>query len=284
MLNELARERAEKIQKFLDQYFSRKSELLSAHAQLIESVRYSLLQEGGKRFRPLLSLLVAEALGYPPERTLAFGAAVECVHTYSLIHDDLPAMDNDDFRRGQPTNHKVFGEATAILAGDGLLTEAFRMISDEYRREPELAIQLVSELARAAGLFGMVGGQAIDMGSKKEAVTLDQLRQMHVLKTGALIRVSAVGAAILCRADESKIRDISDYAENLGLAFQVADDLLDFVPERPEPGSYPALLGVEKTRAFLNQLTEACLNSLSSWSANAEPLREIARYNQNRAK
>ena len=284
MLNELARERAEKIQKFLDDHFALKGELLPAHVRLIESVRYSLLQEGGKRFRPLLSLLVAEALGFPAEKALPYAAAVECVHTYSLIHDDLPAMDNDEFRRGQPTNHIVYGEATAILVGDGLLTEAFYLIAEGYRGEPEVAVRLVSELARAAGLFGMVGGQAIDMGSKKEAVTLEELRKMHTLKTGALIRASAVGAAILCRADEAKIRDISDYSENLGLAFQVADDLLDFVPDQPEPGSYPSLLGVEKSRAFLNELTEACLNSLSSWSENADPLREIARYNQSRTK
>mgnify|MGYP001115902173 CR=1 FL=1 len=284
MLEQLARERADKIHDFLERHFSLRGELQPAHARLIESVRYSLLQKGGKRFRPLLSLLVAEALGYSHEQVLAFGAAVECVHTYSLIHDDLPAMDNDDFRRGQPTNHKVFGEATAILAGDGLLTEAFQLIADGYRSEPDIAARLVAELAKAAGLYGMVGGQAIDMGSKKEAVTLDQLREMHALKTGALIRVSAVGAAIVCRAGEKQLRDIAEYSENLGLAFQVADDLLDFVPERPEPGSYPALLGVEKTRAFLNQLTEACLNSLSSWSENARPLREIALYNRNRAK
>lgn len=284
MLADSTRPHIDMIESFLDRHFDLKSVALNEHRRLLESARYSLLQKGGKRFRPVLSLLVAQAMGQPAERALAFGAAVECVHTYSLIHDDLPAMDDDDLRRGQPTNHKVYGEATAILSGDGLLTEAFQIIAEGYGEEPVLALKLVSELARAAGLFGMVGGQAIDMGSKKEAITLEDLRTMHSLKTGVLIRVSAVGAAILCGAGDRQLSEISAYAENLGLAFQVADDLLDFEPANPEMGSYPALLGVEKTRAFLDQLTEACLNSLGSWSSGAEPLRAIALYNQHRVR
>lgn len=252
--------------------------------RLTESVRYSALQEGGKRFRPVLSMLTAEALGERPERVLPFAAAAECIHTYSLIHDDLPAMDDDDFRRGQPTNHKKFDEATAILAGDALLTEAFFLVADGFSAEPDLAVRAIMELSRAAGLYGMVGGQAIDMNSKSEAITLDELRRMHRLKTGALIRVSAVGAAILCKADEARLREVSDYADALGLAFQVADDLLDFDPVKPEPGSYPALLGPEKTRSYLAELTDGCLKSLSSWPSSADPLRAIATYNQTRTK
>lgn len=296
-LDMLMKDRAELLVRFLDHHFAStttgqllaqrlgqtpEKSFLPGVATLLESVRYSVLQEGGKRFRPVLAMLVAEALGGRPEPILPFAAAVECVHTYSLIHDDLPAMDNDDFRRGQPTNHKKFNEATAILAGDALLTDAFRMIADNYQAEPRLGLQAVVELAQAAGLVGMVGGQAIDMASKKEAITIDELHTMHRLKTGALIKVSAMGAAILCKASSQQTSEIAAYAENLGLAFQVADDILDFDPVRPEPGSYPALLGLDATKKVLGELTEACMMILKRWPASAEPLREIARYNQTR--
>lgn len=298
-LDSLMKERSELLASFLDNYFESKAvgenlgltlgepsfaKLPAGLDRLLQSVRYSTLQEGGKRFRPVLAMLTAEALGAPGARVLPFAAAVECIHTYSLIHDDLPAMDNDDFRRGQPTNHRKFDEATAILAGDALLTEAFLLISQNFEAESDLAIRAVTELSKAAGLIGMVGGQAVDMNAKAEAITLDELKTMHRLKTGALIRVSAVGAAILCRATAQTVGQISNYADQLGLAFQVADDLLDFDPAKPEPGSYPALLGPEKTRAFLAQLTDSCLQSLSSWPASADPLREIATYNQTRTK
>jgi len=282
-LEELQAERAKMLFGFLDRHFAGSGDLLPNHLKLRDSLRYSLLQEGGKRFRPVLAMLTAEGLGQTAERALAFGAAVECVHTYSLIHDDLPAMDNDDFRRGQPTNHKIYGEALAILAGDALLTEAFQIIGDSYAADPELALQLVRETAFASGFHGMVGGQAIDMGSKKESISREDLRLMHRLKTGALIRLSARGAAILCRADQTRLDETTKFAENLGLAFQVADDLLDFDPEKPEAGSYATLLGVSETKTFLGELTEACLENLKSWPASAEPLRLIAKYNRERS-
>ena len=269
---------------FLNFHFSPNDAYPASHARLLGANRYSLLQEGSKRFRPVLAMMTAEALGYPAARVLPFGAAVECVHTYSLVHDDLPAMDNDDFRRGQPTNHKKYDEATAILAGDSLLTEAFQILAHNYSGEPDLAIRLVSEVAKASGLYGMVGGQAIDMASKKETITLGELQMMHQLKTGALIRLSAVGAAILCRAPERQFVDITKYAEYLGLAFQVADDLLDYDPEKIEPGSYPALMGPEDTKHFLDQLTDSCLSQLKMWPASADPLRELAQYNRARKK
>lgn len=271
-----------KVADYLNRHFADGGELYAHHRRLLESMRYSLLQEGGKRFRPVLAMLTAEALGRSPDLVLPFAAAVECVHTYSLIHDDLPAMDNDDFRRGKPTNHKVFGEETAILAGDALLTEAFQMIADSYQGQPAAAASLVSQLAGASGFRGMVGGQAIDMGAKKEAVNLDELRTMHRLKTGALIRVAAMGAATICEANEKQRAEIGVFAENLGLAFQVADDLLDDDPAKPEPGGYPALLGREGTERFLDQLTNACLQSLQTWPESAEPLRQIARFNRRR--
>ena len=256
--------------------------------RLLEAMRYSLLQEGGKRFRPVLAMLTAEALGRSAEMALPVAAAVECIHTYSLIHDDLPAMDNDDFRRGQPTSHKKFDESTAILAGDALLTEAFLFISQsQHSSQSETAVpnlRIISELSRAAGLVGMVGGQAIDMNSKIESIKPNELRTMHRLKTGALIRFSAVGAAIASRADAGQLLQISTYADSLGLAFQVADDLLDFDPKKIEPGSYPGVMGVENTREFLANLTTECLKSLETWSSQADPLREIAKYNQTRIK
>jgi geranylgeranyl diphosphate synthase type II len=281
-LHELTQERASLLTRFLDVHFAPPFELTNGHRRLYESVRYSLLQEGGKRFRPVLAMLVAEALGAGPEKVLAFAAAVECVHTYSLIHDDLPAMDDDDMRRGQLTNHRKFDEATAILAGDALLTEAFALIADHYRSESAKAVLAICELAKASGLKGMVGGQAIDMASKKESITLDELRLMHKLKTGALIRVAARGAAQIADATSAQLESLTQFAEDLGLAFQVADDLLDFDQAQPEPGSYPALLGPEKTRDFLEELTQACLTSLEAFDERAEPLRSIARYNQNR--
>lgn len=281
-LEAVMKDRAEKLQRFLAGYFKTDKAMLANHLRLLESVRYSLLQEGGKRFRPVLAMLTAEALGGAPERALPFGAAIECIHTYSLIHDDLPAMDNDDLRRGQPTNHKAYDEATAILAGDALLTEAFQMIAESYGDEPSIAIHLVREAAQAAGLHGMVGGQAIDMGAKSEAIALDELRTMHALKTGALIRVSARGGAIAAGASDRQIQEITFFAENLGLAFQVADDLLDYDPAKVEPGSYPALLGPERTREFLSELTQTSLKSIEAWPERAEPLRAIARYNGNR--
>jgi geranylgeranyl diphosphate synthase type II len=274
--------KTELLQRFFNFHFETGPHLLSGHRRLYESVRYSVLQEGGKRFRPVLAMLAAEALGSPAERVLPFAAAVECVHTYSLIHDDLPAMDNDDVRRGQPTNHRKFDEATAILAGDALLTDAFRLIGDHYSSEADIAVKLVVELAQASGLQGMVGGQAIDMASKKESITLDELALMHQLKTGALIRVSATGAAIACRANAKQQIELTHFAENLGLAFQVADDVLDYDPKKIEPGSYPAVLGLEPTKKFLHELTEACLEALRDWPVLAEPLREIARYNKTR--
>lgn len=269
-----------KLTTFLDKHFAVDKSYYSGHKRLFESVRYSLLQEGGKRFRPVLAMLVAEALGARDEDVLAYAAAVECVHTYSLIHDDLPAMDDDDMRRGQLTNHRKFDEATAILAGDGLLTEAFQLIADNY--SGDRAVRAVAELAHASGLRGMVGGQAIDMASKKESISLDELRTMHALKTGALIRSAARGAAQLAEATPAQLEKITKFAEDLGLAFQVADDILDFDQAQPEPGSYPALLGPEKTHAFLEELTQSCIDSLASFGAKAEPLREIALYNQNR--
>ena len=268
----------------LDKVFATDAERAEGWQKLNESMRYSLLQEGAKRFRPTLSLLTADALGVDRSAVLPFACAVECVHTYSLIHDDLPSMDNDDFRRGKPTNHKKFDEATAILAGDALLTDAFGIVAEAYVEVPEAAVRSILELSRAAGSQGMVGGQSIDLAAKKTNFDFEDLRLLHLLKTGALIRVASVGAAIVAGASEEQIEDLSDYASSLGLAFQVADDILDYSQERPESGSYCALLGPEKTRELLHELTDEALEAIIDWDDRAEPLRELAQFNLHRTR
>ncbi len=275
--------KAQLVEGYLDSYFTtRYSEDLpdQGFSDLLASMRYSALL-GGKRFRPALAMMVAEALGHSSERVLPYAAAVECIHTYSLIHDDLPAMDNDDFRRGKPTNHKVYGEATAVLAGDALLTEAFQIIAQAYFGEANVGLQVVSDLAIAAGFRGMVGGQAIDMRAKDASIKRQELERMHRLKTGALIGAAAIGAARLCFASAELLAEVKAFAENLGLAFQVADDLHDFDPANPEAG-YPGLIGFDNAKLYLKELTEACLENLKAWPEAAEPLRDLARFNQQR--
>ncbi len=281
-LDLLMEQAAANVNVLLGEVFPEDSGRAEGWQQLIAAIRYSLLQEGAKRFRPTLAMLVADAMGVERERVMPFAAAVECVHTYSLIHDDLPAMDDDDFRRGLPTNHKKFGEATAILAGDALLTDAFAIIGEAYSGMPDLALRAIVELSKAAGSQGMVGGQAIDMAAKKTALDLEDLRLLHLLKTGALIRAAAVGAAIVSEATEIQIEDLSDFSSTLGLAFQVADDLLDYSQERPESGSYCALLGPEKTREFLNELTDEALEAIIDWDEKADSLRALAEFNRDR--
>lgn len=274
--------KAEQINGFIKEYWQNKRhDRGPGIANLLESIKYSA-NEGGKRFRPVLAILTAEALGKAADIVIPYAASVEFIHTYSLIHDDLPCMDNDDMRRGRPTNHKVFGESVALLAGDALLTEAFCLIANAYETLPGKAAALTKILSEAAGVRGMVGGQAIDMLSKREGITLSQLENMHRLKTGALIASAVTGAAVLCDASLEQVENLKNYGELLGLAFQIADDILDFVPEKIEPGSYPALLGIEKTRSHLSDVTNRALACLSGF--NAEGLRWIAKYNLERKK
>ncbi len=251
-------------------------------AKLKDSIAYSY-SRGGKRFRPVLSLLIAESFAVHPQRVLPWALAVEMIHTYSLIHDDLPCMDNDDFRRGEPTNHKKFGETTALLAGDALLTEAFSQIANSYKDDPNVGLKLVALLSQAAGLFGMVGGQAIDLEFQKQKPNFQDLEQMHLMKTGALIRVSAEGAAFVCGLPVEKVELCRQFGENLGLAFQIQDDLLD-AKEKEEPGSFPAVLGHEQTERYLTDLTQRCLQSLKDLGITEGSLTELVLYNQSRSK
>ncbi len=250
----------------------------TALSRLADSMEYSVFS-GGKRFRPVLSLWVGEVLGLDPARVLPFAAAIEMIHSYSLIHDDLPCMDNDDVRRGKPTNHKVFDEATALLAGNALLIEALGWVAKNY--EPELANELVEILCDASGFVGMVGGQAIDM-SKSDMLTAQELDALHGLKTGALIRAAAEGVAKIAKADVKNSSAIKKYAETLGLAFQVADDILDFEPQKTKFGNYPMAIGIEKTKAYLHELTETAIHEVRIFGEQSWALEQLARYNENR--
>jgi geranylgeranyl diphosphate synthase type II len=236
--------------------------------RLAEASSYSLMN-GGKRFRPLICLSLAEAFGVHPQRVLPWALAVELIHTYSLVHDDLPAMDNEDRRRGLPTSHKKYGESTAILVGDLLLTEAFRILAEAYSSEPALSVQLISILARRSGSQGMIAGQALDLSIQEGRTNPEQLHaeyllQMHGQKTGALISAAALGTAFLCGLTESKRSLVDSYARNLGLAFQIADDILDSQDGKIEKHSFPGVLGKEQTRAYLEKVSAQAKQDLIS--------------------
>lgn len=245
-------------------------------ARFWESMSYSLFTDG-KRFRPLLSILTAKALGQPPEQTLPLAAAVELIHTYSLIHDDLPVMDNDDFRRGKPTNHKVYGEAQALLAGDGLLTLAFGILAESKSPRLSRALRLLSQ---AAGPAGMVGGQILDIEAKQP--TEDQLSQIHARKTGALIAVAVEGAAVLVDSSDADIQRLAEYGTQLGLAFQIADDLQDYDPKKPENVNFVVRLGLDGTRELLSRVSEQAKAAVAPYGARADGLRQMIQLNQQR--
>jgi geranylgeranyl diphosphate synthase type II len=256
--------------------------------RLAEAVRYSLLG-GGKRLRPLLTLMAAEACGCDYQRALAAACAVEMVHTYSLIHDDLPAMDDDDLRRGRPTCHKVYGEALAILAGDALLTLAFEVIV-KHTKPPESAARCCAALAEAAGAIGMVGGQVDDLAAEESGGGLEILESIHARKTGALLLVSLRLGALCAGADELQTRALQEYGRRLGLAFQIADDLLDVQGDEAAMGkrvkkdsgrhklTFPALLGVEESRRRAGALIDEACAALSPLGHRAQRLEALARY------
>ena len=261
--------------------------------RLAEAMRYSL-EAGGKRVRPVLCLLAAEAVGGQVESALLGALALEYIHTYSLIHDDLPSMDDDDLRRGRPTNHKVFGEGHAILAGDGLLTEAFRVLADGSG-DPARRLEALSLLAEAAGWRGMVGGQALDLeGETLDHYDFDHLRLIHRLKTGALLRASLEMGAVLGGAAPDARQALRATGEALGLAFQIQDDILDATATDADLGkragkdagrgkiTYPSLLGLDGARKALEEATETALCRLASLP-NRTSLEAWARYLAQRA-
>ncbi|MFP8965511.1 (2E,6E)-farnesyl diphosphate synthase [Pokkaliibacter sp. CJK22405] len=256
---------------------------------LKEAIEYSLFN-GGKRVRPALAYATAHALGLPEEHIDRYAAALECIHAYSLVHDDLPAMDDDDLRRGKPTCHIAFDEATAILAGDALNTLAFGLIADDHSLSADVRIKLISHLSLAAGMNGMVAGQVMDMAATGKKISLEALERLHRHKTGALLKAAVIGSAIAAEASKEQLKALTVYAEAIGLAFQVQDDILDIESSTEVLGkqqgadlaqdksTYPALLGLSEAKNYARQLTDEALEALTLFGAESEPLAALARY------
>jgi geranylgeranyl diphosphate synthase type II len=260
--------------------------------RILEAMKYSLMA-GGKRIRSILCMAAAETADGDAENAMPAACALEMIHTYSLIHDDLPAMDNDVLRRGKPTCHMAFDEATAILAGDALLTLAFQTLSSIELSSADQAatwLRVIELLSHAAGYCGMIQGQMIDIASEGSRLTLAELKSMHRLKTGALIEASLCSGAVLGGLNSNRIKMLESYAQNIGLAFQVADDILN-VEGDPEmmgkavgtdklrnKATYPSLLGLQESKKFAKYLVKNALQALESFDKKAEPLRAIADY------
>ena len=264
--------------------------------RLVESIRYSTLG-GGKRFRPFLVVESAALFGVERSRALMAGAALECVHCYSLIHDDLPAMDNDDLRRGRPTNHKAFDDATAILAGDSLLTYAFDLLSrPETHPSADVRIKLVMALARASGLGGMVGGQILDLGAEgrfpdlPKPKALGEVETLQAMKTGALIRFGCVAGAIMGEASDDRLKALDIYGAAIGQAFQIADDLLDVEGDTSTVGKQTGkdaaagkativgVLGIAKSKERLKALVDEASTALAVFGERADVLKAAAKF------
>ena len=260
--------------------------------RVVEAMHYSLMA-GGKRLRPILCLAGAEAVGGDPGEALPVACALEMIHTYSLIHDDLPAMDDDDLRRGRPTCHKQYDEATAILAGDGLLTEAFRLmaeaaVSREERRE--VFLEIIQLIGQAAGYMGMVGGQMLDLLAEGRRVTLKELELIHRMKTGALLTAAVRAGGLVGGGSRQEITALTAYGEKFGLAFQITDDILNVEGDSAEMGkavgsdekhhkaTYPALVGAEQAKVWARRLVGEAIADLAPLGPKSEPLQELARY------
>jgi geranylgeranyl diphosphate synthase type II len=285
-LNSYLKQQQRLVEQALDQSIA-----IAKPAKIYEAMRYSLLA-GGKRLRPILCLATSDLTGGTIEMAMPTACALEMIHTMSLIHDDLPAMDNDDFRRGKPTNHKVYGEDIAILAGDGLLAYAFEYVATQTRNvAPENILRVVACLGRTVGAAGLVGGQVLDLESEgKSDITAETLSFIHTHKTGALLEASVVSGAILANASEEDITRLSQYAQNIGLAFQIIDDILDITATDEQLGktagkdleaqkaTYPSLWGLEKSQAKAQELVNKAIAQLSNYGVKAEPLRAIANY------
>ncbi len=262
---------------------------------LYKAMRYSLLS-GGKRIRPVLSLAVCELLGGDYKRVLPYACALEMIHAYSLIHDDLPCMDNDDFRRGKPTNHKVFGEAIAVLAGDALLNKAFEVMLDDVEKDAsslellKRKIKAMSIIAGYAGSHGMVGGQVVDLESSGREISGELLTYMHSRKTAALIKAAVISSALICGANEEDLKALEEYSEEIGVAFQIKDDILDVEGEFEKTGkaagrdaklekpTFVSVYGLKKAKEMLSEVTEKALCSLDRFGEKGSFLRQLAIY------
>ncbi|ADL13239.1 polyprenyl synthetase family protein [Acetohalobium arabaticum] len=287
-INDFLVAKAEAVNKALDDYLPAEDK---KPAKLHQSMRYSTLM-GGKRLRPVLTLIVANSLfGVEEERIMPAAAAVELVHNYSLIHDDLPCMDDDDYRRGELANHKVFGDAIAVLSGDALLTYAFELLTKlEGDFTAEQILKVSKEVAQGAGFRGMVGGQAADMLAEGKAVEDIDLEFIHRYKTGALLQAAVRTGAILGGADKEELAALTIYAENIGLSFQIIDDILDIVGDEEKLGkevgsdegqdkaTFPSVYGLEESRAMAQKKVQAAKEAIERFEEDAELLIQLADY------
>ena len=256
---------------------------------LMDAMKYSLMS-GGKRVRPILLMAAADAVNGSGDKFITTASAIEMIHTYSLIHDDLPAMDNDDYRRGKLTNHKVYGEAMAILAGDALLTLAFEVMLRQRGVSHASILFVVGEVSQAIGAAGMVGGQAIDILSEGKKIDMDTLRKMHLGKTGALFRAAIKSGAILAGASSKQLQALGKYADNFGLVFQITDDILDVVgdeetvgkpigsDERNQKSTYVTLTSLEEAKRLANEAKDEAIENLSIFGTEADFLRELVEF------
>lgn len=289
------KERKSLVDRALDRYLKGSEKQPQA---LHRAMHYGVFP-GGKRFRPILMLAAGDVFGGKHRLLLPFACALELIHAYSIIHDDLPALDNDDLRRGAPANHKMFGEGIALLAGDALLTEAFHLMSrPQVARslKPKVALEVMREIAHAAGAGGMVGGQAVDLEAEGREVNIATVEYIHMRKTGALIHVAARVGAKIGGADAKELRRISRYGEFLGLAFQIADDILDATGQgggmesrgegrdrERKKATYPSVMGLAASKDRVQELLQHCLKEIEHFGKNADPLRGIARCVAERA-
>ena len=281
-------ERRELVNKGLSNIFSESGDGIT---RLDESIRYSLLG-GGKRLRPILCIAGCESVGGNIDLAIPVACAIEMIHTYSLIHDDLPCMDDDLLRRGKPTNHRVFGEATSVLAGDALLTDAFAILAEVSLRDgldSKIALEVIREISRACGSQGIIRGQAWDLALEGKDVKIDMIERIHALKTGTLIEASVVAGGRVGGGSKKEVTLLRKYARPLGLAFQIIDDVLDIegstemgkhsgMDIKRKKATYPSLVGIEKAKEIARSLTEKALSALEDLDGKADPLRDIALY------
>ncbi|APR02101.1 polyprenyl synthetase family protein [Clostridium botulinum] len=280
----------EEIELWLKEYLDNKG---NYDKKIYEAMAYSL-EAGGKRIRPVLFLNTYSLYKEDYKKAMPIAAAIEMIHTYSLIHDDLPAMDNDDLRRGKPTNHKIFGEAIAILAGDALLNEAMNIMFEYSLKNGEKALKACYTIAKAAGVDGMIGGQVVDILSEDKSISLDELHYMHKKKTGALIKASILAGAILGSATYTDIELLGEYGDNLGLAFQIKDDILDVEGDTTTLGkktksdednhktTFVKVYSIDKCNELCTEMTNKCFDILNKIKKNTDKLKEITMFLLNR--
>lgn len=282
------KEKASFVEKVLKEYMPKEE---GYQKTVIEAMNYSL-SAGGKRLRPILTLEACKIVGGNEDEAIPFAIAIEMIHTYSLIHDDLPALDNDDLRRGRPTNHKVYGEAMGILAGDALLNYAFEvMLAGSINKEnPEKYLKAINEIAKGAGIYGMIGGQVVDVESENKQIKKEKLDYIHMNKTAAMMVGCMRAGATIGGANSEQMEEITKYAKNIGLSFQIVDDILDIVGDEAKLGkkvgsdienhksTYPSLLGLDKSKEIAHNLIDEAKKSIEKLSDDVDFLKGLAEY------